>query len=156
MSIWQKIKEFTSSEMTKNSAKLLSASVIVQIVGLLIYPILTRLYSPENFGMINLFLSISGVLTILSTAELQYSIVLPKSEERAVACFHVGFFSACAFFVLLLCTIPFSESIAQLFNAPDLASWYWGISIGLSALFVAFGDFNLWRTDCDIKTRCRI
>ncbi|MBO7055184.1 MAG: oligosaccharide flippase family protein [Bacteroidales bacterium] len=145
MSIWQKIKEFTSSEMTKNSAKLLSASVIVQIIGLLIYPILTRLYSPENFGMINLFLSISGVLTIFSTAEFQYSIVLPKSEERAVACFHVGFFCACAFFVILLCTIPFSESIAQIFNAPDLAHWYWGIPIFvlLSSLWILL---NYWYT----------
>ena len=145
MSIWQKIKEFTSSEMTKNSAKLLSASVIVQIIGLLVYPILTRLYSPENFGMINLFLSISGVLTIFSTAEFQYSIVLPKSEERAVACFHVGFFCACAFCVILLCTIPFSESIAQIFNAPDLAHWYWGIPIFvlLSSLWILL---NYWYT----------
>lgn len=145
MSIWQKIKEFTSSEMTKNSAKLLSASVIVQIIGLLIYPILTRLYSPENFGMINLFLSISGVLTIFSTAEFQYSIVLPKSEERAVACFHVGFFCACAFCVILLCTIPFSESIAQIFNASDLAHWYWGIPIFvlLSSLWILL---NYWYT----------
>ena len=145
MSIWQKIKEFSSSEMTKNSAKLLSASVIVQIVGLLVYPILTRLYSPENFGMINLFLSISGVLTIFSTAEFQYSIVLPKSEERAVACFHVGFFIACAFCVILLCTIPFSEGIAQIFNAPDLAHWYWGIPIFvlLSSLWILL---NYWYT----------
>ena len=145
MGFWQKVTNIFSSDIFRSSAKLLSASVIVQIVGLLIYPILTRLYSPENFGMINLFLSISGVLTILSTAELQYSIVLPKSEERAVACFHVGFFSACAFFVLLLCTIPFSESIAQLFNAPDLVSWYWGIPIFvfLSSLWILL---NYWYT----------
>lgn len=145
MELWQKIKEFTASEMTKNSAKLLTASVIVQIIGLLVYPILTRLYSPENFGLINLFLSISGVLAIFSTAEFQYSIVLPKSEKCAVACFHVSAIIACAFFVILLATIPFSESIAQIFNAPDLAHWYWGIPI-----FVLFSSLwtllNYWYT----------
>ena len=53
----------------KNFSKLLSANIIAQIIGLIVYPILTRIYSPEDFGILNLFLSISGVLVILSTAE---------------------------------------------------------------------------------------
>ena len=36
MGFWQKVTNIFSSDIFKNSAKLLSASVIVQIVGLLI------------------------------------------------------------------------------------------------------------------------
>ena len=59
----------------KNFSKLLSANIIAQIIGLIVYPILTRIYTPEDFGLLNLFLSISGVLVILSTAEYYNAIV---------------------------------------------------------------------------------
>ncbi|MGN1239473.1 MAG: oligosaccharide flippase family protein, partial [Paludibacteraceae bacterium] len=73
----EQIRKIARSELVRNSAKLLSANVIAQAIGLLVYPILTRLYSPEDFGLLNLFLSIGGVLVLLSTAEYQYAIVLP-------------------------------------------------------------------------------
>ncbi len=75
------IRKIVTSELTRNSAKLLSANVVAQAIGLLVYPILTRLYSPEDFGLLNLFLSIGGVLALLSTAEYQYAIVVPKTEN---------------------------------------------------------------------------
>lgn len=129
MSVWQKIKGFVSSEIIKNSAKLLTASVIAQIIGLLVYPILTRLYSPEDFGLINLFLSIAGVLSLFATAEFQYAILLPKSDEKAISCVHIGGLITLVVVGLLVCTIPFSETISGWFNAPNLAEWYWAIPI---------------------------
>ena len=72
------------SEFVRNSAKLLSAGVIAQAIGILIYPILTRIYAPEDFGLLNLFQSIAGVLIILSTAEYQYAILLPKEDAQVV------------------------------------------------------------------------
>lgn len=145
MNVWQEIKEFVSSEIIRNSAKLLTASVIVQIIGLLVYPILTRLYSPENFGLINLFLSISGILSLIATAEFQYAVLLPESEGKAISCFHLGCFSTVMVFVVLVCTIPFSHTIAGWFNAPDLADWYWGIPIFvvLSSIWILV---NYWYT----------
>lgn len=56
-------------DIWKNSAQLLSANVVAQAIGLLVYPILTRLYSPDDFGLFNLFLSIGGILVLCSTAE---------------------------------------------------------------------------------------
>ena len=80
-----------NSTIVKNTSKLLTANVIAQVVGLAIYPILTRLYSPEDFGTLNMFLTIGGIAALFATAEYQNSIMLPKSEKSGVACFHVGF-----------------------------------------------------------------
>lgn len=145
MSITQKIKDIASSEVIRNSAKLLSASIIVQTIGLLIYPILTRLYSPDDFGLVNLFLSIAGVLSLIATAEFQYAILLPKSEKKAVACVHIGCFTTLTIFIILLCTIPFSHTIANWFNTPALAQWYWGIPVFV-LLSSAWVLFNYWYT----------
>ena len=135
----ERIRKIAHSELVRNSAKLLSANVIAQAIGLLVYPILTRLYSPEDFGLLNLFLSIGGVLVLLSTAEYQYAIVLPKKDEDARGLVHI-----CGFLLLIttgivLLSVPFSKPIAHLFNTPELANWYW-----LMPLFVlAMGLWNI-------------
>ncbi len=133
----EQIRKIARSELVRNSAKLLSANVIAQAIGLLVYPILTRLYSPEDFGLLNLFLSIGGVLVLLSTAEYQYAIVLPKKDEDARGLVHI-----CGFLLLIttgivLLSVPFSKPIARLFNTLELANWYW-----LMPLFVLM--MGLW------------
>ena len=133
------IQKIAHSELVRNSAKLLTANVVAQAIGLLVYPILTRLYSPEDFGLLNLFLSIGGVLVLLATAEYQYAIVLPKKDEDARGLVHI-----CGFLLLIttgivLLSVPFSKPIAHLFNTPELANWYW-----LMPLFVlAMGLWNI-------------
>lgn len=112
-------------DLWKNSARLLSANVLTQAIGILIYPVLTRLYAPDDFGLFNLFLSIGGVLALLSTAEYQYAIVLPKKEDRARALFQVGGMVLLAVTALTVLTIPFARPLASLFNASALAQWYW-------------------------------
>lgn len=112
-------------DIWKNSAQLLSANVVAQAIGLLVYPILTRLYSPDDFGLFNLFLSIGGILVLCSTAEYQNAIVLPKESNKAVALFHIGASILLGVTMLLLLSVPFSGWISALFNAPALAKWYW-------------------------------
>ncbi len=145
MSIKQKVAVFLSSEITKNSATLLSAGVIVQGIALLVYPILTRLYSPEDFGLVSLFLSLTGILSLFAPAEFQYSLVLPKSETKAIACFCLGLFITLGVVALLVCTLPFSEQIAKIFNAPNLAQWYWAVPVYVF-LFGVWTLLNYWYT----------
>ena len=107
------MKQFLSkiwySPSARNVGKLLSANVIAQAIGILIYPLLTRMYSPEDFGLLNLFSSIGGVLIILSTLEWYNAIVLPKREEEARAIVHLSLLSLAAFTALLILTIPFAN-----------------------------------------------
>ena len=132
-----KIANIWSRPSVRNIGKLLSANIFAQAIGLLIYPLLTRLYTPEDFGLLNLFVSIGGVLALFGTAEYQYAIVLPKEEKDACAIAHVGLLVlACVTGVVAL-SIPFSQPIASLFKAPELARWWW-----LMPLLVA--GMGLW------------
>ncbi len=121
----KQIQTLFRSAGARNFAKLLSANVVAQVIGLLVYPVLTRLYTPDDFGLLNLFLSIAGVLVILATAEYQYAIVLPKDDKRATAVFQVGLLVLCGVVALVLLSVPFSHPIARLFNTPSLAHYYW-------------------------------
>ena len=139
----EKVSKILQSSSVRNVGKLLSANVIAQAIGLLVYPILTRLYSPEDFGLLNLFISIGGVLVILSTLEWYNAIVLPKQDNEAKAVVHLSLASLGALIVLLLLTIPFAKPISNLFNQPQLAFYYWLLPIYV-LLVGAWNVLNYW------------
>ena len=135
----RRIAQIWHSPSARNVGKLLSANVIAQAIGLLIYPLLTRLYTPEDFGLLNLFVSIAGVLILLSTLEWYNAIVLPEREDEAQSIAHLSWLSLWVVVLLLAFTIPFAKPIADLFNSPELASYYW-----LLPFYVLFmGQWNI-------------
>lgn len=113
------------STMVRNAGKLLSANVIAQAIGILVYPVLTRMYAPEDFGLLNLFMSIGGVLVIVASLDWFNAIVLPKTDDEARPVVHISLLSIAALTLVLLLSIPLASPIARLFNSPDLASYYW-------------------------------
>ena len=69
------------SNFITNVLKLVSGSVASQILAILLVPLITRIYSPDDLGVFQLFVSVSGILVIFSTFSYQYAIMLPKTDE---------------------------------------------------------------------------
>lgn len=109
-----------------NISKLLSANVIAQAIGILIYPLLTRIYQPADFTLLTLFLTIANAILIVSTADLQFAIPLPKKNEGAYALVGatVITLSITASLTLIICF--FYDKIAHFFGVAELggALWY--------------------------------
>lgn len=145
MNLKGRYQSFTRSNLVKNATKLLSASVIAQAIGILIYPILTRIYSPEDFGLLNHIQSIGGFLAVIATAEYQYAILLPKEEKEAISCFRIGLKILLFTFILLLCTIPFSKEIAHLLRVPELEEYYWALPL-FTITTGGWSLLNYWHT----------
>ena len=131
------------STMVRNAGKLLSAHVIAQVVGILVYPILTRMYAPEDFGLFSLFTSIAGVLVLLASMDYFNAIVLPKTDNEARPIVHVALLSIAALTLLLLLSVPFAPQIASVFKSPDLASFYWMLPIYVCLVSV-WNVLNYW------------
>lgn len=127
----------------KNSAQLLTANVVAQGIGLIVYPILTRLYSPADFGLLNLFLSIGGILTLVALAEYYYAIVLPKDDSSANALVQLCLLLLCGMVSILVLTLPFAPAIADIFKTPQLANYWWlmPLFVGLTGLW---NILNYW------------
>ena len=145
MTLFQKIGNIFRADFVKNSATLLSANVLSQAITLFFYPLLTRLYSPSDFGLFNLFLSIGGIITLFGTANYHYAIVLPPKEKKAIDCFHIGLFINIVIFIVCLIALFFTSSIASLFDTPILAKYLY-----LLPFFVFLSAFwnllNYWFT----------
>lgn len=71
------------SQYKKNILQLFSGTAISQLIPLLSSPVLTRIYTPGDFGYYATFLAYSAILTIIVTLRLEMAIVLPDSDKEA-------------------------------------------------------------------------
>ncbi len=77
----------TKSEFIKNVFTLLSGASVAQIITLIAIPILTRIYTPEDFGYIAIYLSVANIVAAISTGRYELAIMLPKKRQEALAIF---------------------------------------------------------------------
>jgi teichuronic acid exporter len=75
--------KFTKNEFIKSVVVLMTGTVIAQVFSVLISPILTRIYTPEEMGDLNIYLRAVGFLSAVATARYELSLPLPKKEEHA-------------------------------------------------------------------------
>ena len=68
-----------------NIATLVTGTAISQAVLFFATPFLTRLYTPEEFGVFALYVSIVMIISTISSWKYELAIMLPKEEEDAEA-----------------------------------------------------------------------
>ena len=69
----------------KDVGTLLSGNVIAQLISMAAYLVLTRLYSPEDYGTFTIFYSYIEVLIIISTCKFEMGIVASKNNHDGTA-----------------------------------------------------------------------
>jgi lipopolysaccharide exporter len=72
------------NHFAQNILKLFSGNVIANIIQLATIPILARLYSPDDFGILGLFLSVGAILTSLSSFKYTDAIILTQKCHETV------------------------------------------------------------------------
>lgn len=102
-----KTKFLTSSIIRKNVLILISGTITGQIINLLVTPLLSRFYTPQQFGNLAVFTSIAAIISLFSTGQYELAITLPKRKEDslnvvALTSFLVATTSLVVFGVLLL------------------------------------------------------
>jgi O-antigen/teichoic acid export membrane protein len=98
----QKLKP--KSEFSRNVLTLMTGMMIAQAIPIAISPILTRIYTPEDFGLLALFLAIFSILSIIATGRYELAIMSPESDDEAK---DIVFLSILvALFVFLITVIP--------------------------------------------------
>lgn len=82
--MWGHAKRLSNNRLVRNVAIVASGTAGAQAISLLFSPILTRLYSPEAFGILGTFLAILAVMMPLAAFNYPMAIVLPSRDEEAI------------------------------------------------------------------------
>jgi len=108
-------------ELIKNSATLLSANAISQGIAFAVLPVIARLYSPDELGILALFLGIEGLLSVIANGKYDSAIVLSKSKSMAANTFNLCFLINAVFSLLILIVLLLgSHSILSILHYESL------------------------------------
>ncbi|HKL86170.1 MAG TPA: oligosaccharide flippase family protein [Treponemataceae bacterium] len=146
-SLLQKVKpgSFLRSVLT-----IASGTVIAQAIAVLVSPIITRLFTPEDMGVLASFTAIVSILGTVATGCYDHAIVLPDTdkESNAVAFASLSF-SVIFSFVITLVSIIFFKPLTTALKLNDMAaSWFY-----LLGLFVLLTGFELVLNRVAIRNR---
>lgn len=132
------------SEFSRNVLTLMTGSMLAQAIPIAISPILTRIYTPEDFGLLALYMSIASIFSTFATGKYELAIMLPKKEEDAVNMLWLSLIISCGVsFVSLLLIFLFNHKIVSLLGDPALSNWLYVIP--LSVLLTGwYQSFNYW------------
>lgn len=127
-----------------NVITLFTGTTIAQIIPIALSPILTRLYTPEEFGVFALYLSVVSLVAIVATGRYELAIVLPGNDEDSInilaLSIMISFFVS---FIALIIVSLYNYQIALLLNNNKITFWLYlvPLSIFLSGLYQTF---NYW------------
>lgn len=90
------------TRLARSTASLSLGTLVSQVVGLATTPILTRLYSAHDFGLLSLVLSAAALLAPIACLRLDLSIPIPRTQQMATALLQSG--ALCTLIVALAIT----------------------------------------------------
>ncbi len=138
------LKKLKESRYVMQIVTLLSGSIMAQALLFAFIPIVTRLYTPSEFGIYSLFFSMTMAIGLISSFKYDQAIVLPKNEQDAKA---ILFLSLMILFaIVLLCLLVvwiFYDWFVQLFGGEDYLVWFLPVSVlvlGGQLIFESFAN----------------
>lgn len=139
------LKRLMSSEFNKNVLKLMTGSTIAQAIPIAISPILTRIYTPNDFGVLALFVAITSIFGSIANARYELAIVLPEKEEDSINLVALSVLIAFVLStILFICILIFHAKIISLIGNADIGLWLYFIPVTVffMGLFNALNYLN--------------
>ncbi len=136
--IWQ-------SEFFRNVATLISGTTLAQAFSVLIYILLSRIYTEEDFGVFGLYMNILNITVIFSTAKYELAILLPKSERESINLLGLsGMISVLVSLLLLVIVIPMNDQISRWLGSEQISRWLYFIPLStlMVGWFTSFRNFS--------------
>lgn len=85
------------SDFSKNVLTLLSGSSIALFIALLLSPLLSRFFSPEQFGYLAVYASLAAIGAVFASLRFELTIVLAPSDRYAYYLLLLAFGLTCVF-----------------------------------------------------------
>jgi len=141
------ITQIVKSKFVQNVAMVASGSTISQGLLAVSSIILARLYSPGDFGVLAIYMSVVPILTVLATLQYSMAIVLPKDDKESKVLFGMSIrlsfmISAIVMIVSSLIVVVGSERVG-LKEIPPYLLLIFPVAMMINALIEIFNYWNI-------------
>lgn len=125
-----RIVQIANKPFVRNVTIMVTGTASAQAVTMVLSPIITRLYGPEPYGVMGVFMAIVGVISPIAALTYPIAIVLPRSDQSAKGLVLLSVYisiaiAAIAMFILLL----FNQAVVEIFNIGEIAPFLYLIPI---------------------------
>lgn len=134
------------TEFVSNVLLLMAGTTLAQAIPFAIAPILTRLYTPDEFGVFVLYLAVSGVLSVFATARYELAIMTPKNKKTAEELFWLSIYTSIVVStVLFSIVLLFKPDICRIIGDPEIGNLLYLVPL---SVFVTglYQSLNYWNT----------
>ncbi len=69
------------SEMIRNTSVLVTGTMLAQLISVLLQPLLRRLFPAEMWGTYSVYMSLVGIIAVISSLRYDDAIVLPRKDK---------------------------------------------------------------------------
>ncbi len=134
-----------NTDFKKNTWILIIGTIAAQVIPILLHPFLRRMYTPEDFGAMAIFLNLFAVITIASSLRYESVIVLPDNHVEAANILGLTFILNLASNLLIFIVILFFEGdIGEFLNMPKkYVSYFYYLPISCF-LYGTYQSMNYW------------
>lgn len=143
-------------KLTKPFITLMSAGAISQLILLIISPLLTRLYTPEELGTYGVFIAVCATMAGIAGGRLELAIPVAKTIDAAAELLLLTLLVACPMSALLAALVAW---LCHLFGLDSVLGERTAIWLPLAAfsivMFQAINYWLLWNKDYSGAGRAR-
>ena len=137
-------KLLPSKQFARGVSVLVGGTAGAQVLLVLAAPLLTRLYSPEDFGLLAVYASLLALIGVVSSLRYELAIPLPEDDgdaaNVAVLCLILVVISTILTGVLVFLM---GSAIAAALGVPTLAGYLWLLPVGV-LLTGFYSVFKYW------------
>ena len=142
---WRRLVDrLPGGRLVRQAYVVVGGTVAGQILQLLSTPILSRLYTPDDFGVFAVFFSVVSVGYVIGSLRYELAIALPKRDGEAINVLALALVLAVVTAVLIGAVgLVWGDDLAAAVNVPAFADYVWVVVL---ALVVAgwYQALNLW------------
>lgn len=137
-------KLIPKTEFSRNVANVAGGSFIAQAITIGLSPVLTRIFSPAEFGLYSIFINIAATTGIISTFRYELAVMLPPKEEEAVNVVSLSFFiSFCYSLAISIVVLVGGNALMRLLKAEAISDYIFLVSIYIFFFGIAW-TLNYW------------
>jgi O-antigen/teichoic acid export membrane protein len=139
-------QQFLRSELIRNTSVLITGTVLAQLISILLQPFLRRFFSPEEFGTYSVYLSLVGILAVISTIRYDDAIVLPEKDKDSANLLALSLiFNFLVCLIAFLIILVYGNKLLSFINLPAKFTITILYLIPLGAFLLnTYQSFNYW------------
>lgn len=125
---------------------LVGGTAFAQLIGLICLPILTRLYSPEDYSILGVYIAIVSILSVIACLRLEIAIPIAEKDEDAKSLLIISLIVNIIFVIILyLLLLLFYPLLKNFLIIQQLSMWIWFIPLGV-LMSGLYSTLQYWST----------